>query len=140
MLYVANAFSLGMFESLPGAIFPKELDTSEAAQLLNNNNNKFHSVVGHADTAAIMSELTGISIPYNREALKLNLEDKVLVFQCLERLPEGTVVLPEKIQTKWLLISFISDDVLCGMTWHAAERMEPSQWRALTDALDVKEC
>lgn len=57
----------------------------------------FISAVGHEGTAKVLSELLGISIPYNRIEIKMKPGDRAVVFRLLKRLPEGTVLSKEEL-------------------------------------------
>ena len=57
----------------------------------------FVSAIGHEGTAALMSELTGITIPVNRVAIKMQPGDIAIVFRVLIRLPEGEILTQEKL-------------------------------------------
>jgi hypothetical protein len=59
----------------------------------------FVSAVGHEGTASLMSRLTGISIPVNRIAVKMQVGDQAIVFRVLTRLPEGKILTSEELQT-----------------------------------------
>lgn len=97
MLYLTNAFSLNM---LPAGIDHAmvvlvKLDREEMAEVVGANPD-FTSAIGHADTAAIVSDLLGVAVPMNRVSVRLeHPDDALLVFQFGTRLPEGTTKLPE---------------------------------------------
>jgi uncharacterized protein YbcI len=65
------------------------------------------STIGHEATAKLISKLTGIDIPYNRTEIKLKKGEAVLVFQLLQRLPEGKILNEDEIKQlphKWFLV------------------------------------
>ena len=63
------------------------------------------SCVGHADTAAILSKLIGLDLPVNRVSVKLEKGDLLIVGQYVgQRLPEGTIELPEGAAIEWWII------------------------------------
>ena len=57
----------------------------------------FISAIGHAGTAALMSELLGLEVPANRGAIRMKPGDEALVFRLLERQPEGQVLNREEL-------------------------------------------
>lgn len=60
------------------------------------------SVVGHADTAAILG------VPFNRVTLKLHKDDTLIVAQYDgPRLPEGTTTLPDGASFRWFIINIV---------------------------------
>jgi hypothetical protein len=88
-LYIANAFSLGM---LPGEVYlrVKEIDAQTTSEILKSQ--QFISAVGHESTAKLLTALLGVEIPYNRNQVRLQKGDRLLVFQLLTRLEEGRVL------------------------------------------------
>jgi hypothetical protein len=86
--YLTNAFSIQM---LPGPttvrfdeINPTEVPTNVI------------SAIGHADTAAVLSDILGFEIPMNRTFVTLEEDTEVYVAQLIGgRLPEGATTLPE---------------------------------------------
>ncbi|MFM8442589.1 MAG: STIV orfB116 family protein [Methylococcus sp.] len=64
----------------------------------------FESAIGHATTAALLSELLGRPVPVERRRVQLAPGDEALVFRLLERLPEGAVLEPGALATqRWEL-------------------------------------
>jgi hypothetical protein len=59
----------------------------------------FTSAIGHEGTATLMTRLTGVEIPTNRIAVKMQAGDEAIVFRVLTRLPEGKVLSEEELQT-----------------------------------------
>jgi PIN domain nuclease of toxin-antitoxin system len=112
MLYISNSFSLSMLnsnksESLTLNLKVKEIDISEVKEMLNN---QWVSAVGHESTAKVMSQIVGIDIPYNRIQVKLEKNDKIIVFQLLTRLEEGKVLSDEELKAlphKWILVEVL---------------------------------
>jgi dihydroxyacid dehydratase/phosphogluconate dehydratase len=94
-VFLTNAFSLGMIEPEINSAVLTKLDLEEARDALANG---FVSAVGHADTATLLSELLGMTVPVNRINVTLKSgtkEDTVLVAQYQgPRLPEGIKELP----------------------------------------------
>lgn len=99
---ITNAFSLNMLAALPASVSVEEVSVSEAAGLATDR----HSVVGHADIAAVMADVLGVPVPFNRESVTLSKGDSLLVGQYRgPRLPEGATELPADAQIQWLLVS-----------------------------------
>lgn len=67
----------------------KRVSIEEAKALLKEG---FVSAVGHEATAALMTELLGVTIPVNRVAVRMRHGDRGLHFVLLARLPEGAVI------------------------------------------------
>lgn len=57
----------------------------------------FTSAIGHEGTATLMTQLTGVQIPVNRVAIKMQPGDIAVVFRMLTRLPEGKVLTQEEL-------------------------------------------
>lgn len=87
MLYVSNAFSLGMLRHPYAQLDVSEVSEAYAVHRLREE--PWVSSIGHEATAQIITRLTGVYIPSHRVALRLDLGDEVLVFQLKLRLPEG---------------------------------------------------
>jgi hypothetical protein len=90
MVYISNAFSLNM---IPAELLSRVRmwpcaapDTTGAV-----------SVVGHADTAAVLG------VTYNRVTLRLAEGDVLFVAQYIgPRLPEGATALPDGARFEWV--------------------------------------
>ena len=96
MLYLANAFSLGMLENPQEVtIYVTEIDIEQVKELLANG---FTSAIGHESTAAILSNILGIQVPVNRVPIKAKHGDDIIVFQLLQRLPEGKILSEQELQ------------------------------------------
>jgi len=91
MLYVLNSPILTSF----GFYSYKPLSLAEAIELLKQG---FVSAVGHEATASFLSQLTGVQIPVNRVQVKMQPGDRAIVFQVLQRLPEGKVLSEEELK------------------------------------------
>ena len=108
-VYLSNAFSLSMLteNKQQYLIEVKEITLEEVKTLLNDG---FISAVGHEPTAQLLSEMLGISVSPNRIAIKLEKGDSVIVFQLMQRLPEGKVLSKEEILQlphKWFRLTII---------------------------------
>ena len=88
--FLGNAFSIGMLDvndlcTLSLKKISTDVITSDVI-----------SVVGHLDTANVLSNLLGFEIEMNRQNLKLDEGDILYVAQLKGgRLPEGATTLPE---------------------------------------------
>ncbi|MFP3256981.1 MAG: DUF1874 domain-containing protein [Candidatus Nanopusillus acidilobi] len=103
MLYLSNAFSLGMLTG-DGAIGVVGLTDNQAKSLLSDG---FQSAVGHQATADFIKALIGIDVPVNRVSLSLKDEDMMVVLQLQGRLPEGKILSEEEMKQipyKWYLV------------------------------------
>lgn len=84
----------------PAGVAMRAVDIYEARQLLAAG---FESAVGHADTAALVSQQLGIEVPVNRTSVKLPPGSEAVVAQYVgPRLPEGTKVLPDGARIDYL--------------------------------------
>lgn len=104
-VFVSNAFALSMLDraaQLSSPRSPIPIDVNRVKDILFNPDNKVVSVVGHADVAAQLSNITGVDLPVNRVSIKLTEGDVLLVGQYVgPRLPEGTTTLPEGSVIEW---------------------------------------
>lgn len=101
-IVISNALSLQMVD-IPATIVANPITVEEVHELLSTS--LWSSAVGHPDTAAVMSGMTGISIPANRVNVHLNPGDTLIVCQVTGgRLPEGCTELPEGISLKWIKV------------------------------------
>jgi len=114
-LYVSNAFSLSMLgrdeqSGTPAGYTPRAEDTMTVARVPRPVDNPREllaawadhgvqptSIVGHADTAAVLSAALDIELTPNRVSVKLAPGDVLLVGQYIgPRLPEGTTALVDR--------------------------------------------
>lgn len=116
MRYFSNAFSLSMLshDALTDNVsvsVNRRYTLEDARDYLEHHIDcpdvaPFVSVVGHADTANMLSHMTGSIIPVNRVSVRLNKGDTMLVAQYIgTRLPEGAITLPEGAKIEWLLVT-----------------------------------
>jgi hypothetical protein len=110
MLKVCNSFSINMLAALPAVVNFKEINGSEAADLVKMAASaaSLESCVGHADTAAVFSAVLGLKIDPVRTTVTMTPHDGniVLVGQYSgPRLAEGTTLLPEGATIKWVLVN-----------------------------------
>lgn len=100
MFYLLNAFSLNMLDRDADLLVRHVC--LEAAQ---NIARIATSAVGHADTAAVFSDVLGVDVPCNRVSVTLNTGDLALVGQYSgPRLEEGATSLPEGATIKWMVV------------------------------------
>jgi len=103
--YIANAFSLNMLESEEATINVKVIDIETVKQMITSE--EVESAIGHESTAKILSQLLGVEVKAERKEIKLKKGDRLIVFQLLQRLPEGTVLSEEELkqlQFKFFLV------------------------------------
>ena len=99
-MFLLNAFSLNMIVGNADVVV-REVSRAVAALLAD----ACVSAVGHADTAAVFSNVLGVAVPCNRATVALKDGDVALVGQYSgPRLPEGATSLPEGAAIKWLVV------------------------------------
>jgi len=94
--YISNAFSLNMLESEEATINVKVVDTETVKQIISEE--EVESAVGHESTAKVLSQLLGVEVKAERKEIKLKKGDKLVVFQLLQRLPEGAMLSEEELK------------------------------------------
>lgn len=99
MRFLSNAFSLNMVDTKePINIQVRPIDKSEITD--------FVSVVGHPDTANVLSGFLGCEVEFNRTTLSLEKDDILFVAQYKgPRLPEGATELPESATFEFLEVT-----------------------------------
>ena len=97
-VYIGNAFSLQMVAD--NAIIAKvEVSPEEIPQ-------EAVSIIGHKDTATVVSTILGREVPCNRESVMLSDEDELYVAQIVGgRLPEGATTIPDGMELKFYRIT-----------------------------------
>ena len=106
MIVIANAFSLNMLELEVGVTNLQVCPTSpEYIRQEAEDAGCYASIVGHADTAAVFSEILGLNVPCNRATFTLK-EDHILFVGQYKgpRLPEGATSLPEGAAVEWAMV------------------------------------
>ena len=93
-ILLANAFSLSMLPFERSVLVVEQIDKQKALEILQRG---FTSVIGHQATADFLSKLLGINVPANRATITLDEETVLVVFQLMQRLPEGTVLSKKEI-------------------------------------------
>jgi len=96
MLYLGNAFSLGMLYHDDTTLKVYGADLITVKGLLQSR--EWQSCVGHQSTADLLSSLLDTHIPFNRTNVKLQKGDVIIVFQLMQRLEEGKVLSKEELQ------------------------------------------
>ena len=98
--YLANAFSIQML-SRPATVRFDEIDATEVPA-------DVESAVGHADTAAVLTNMLGFEVPMNRAFVTLDENTELYVAQLVGgRLPEGTTTLPEGFTFKFYRVTMV---------------------------------
>ena len=101
---IANAFSLNMLalDDGPEQLTITSIHPSQVLEEIEEAGG-FVSIVGHADTAAVLSDVLGLSIPCNRATFTLEPGTTLIVGQYKgPRLPEGIKTLPEGAKIEWV--------------------------------------
>lgn len=98
--YLVNAFSIQMLSG-PATVRFEEIDATEVpADVV--------SAVGHADTAAVLSNMLGFEVPMNRMNISLDEDTEIYVAQLIGgRLPEGSTTLPEGFAFKFYRVTMV---------------------------------
>ena len=96
--YLVNAFSIQMLSG-PATVRFDEIDATEVpADVV--------SAIGHADTAAVLSDLLGFEVPMNRVNVTLDENTEIYVAQLVGgRLPEGATTLPQGFSFKFYRVT-----------------------------------
>ena len=99
--YLVNAFSIQMLSGAATVqtVRFKEIDAKEVpADVV--------SAIGHADTAAVLSEVLGFPVTMNRTNVVLDENTELYVAQLVGgRLPEGSTTLPEGFSFKFYRVT-----------------------------------
>lgn len=102
MIYVGNAFSLQMLDADDCRVRVRTVAALDVVRLLDDESVSWQSCVGHADTAAVFSNLLGMKVSCKRKNVSLAPGDVLIVGQLTGgRLPEGATSLPEGFQIVW---------------------------------------
>ena len=97
-VYLGNAFSLQMVAD--NAIICKVEVAPEEIPA------EAESIIGHADTATVVSSILGRNVPCNRASVMLDDEDTLYVAQVVGgRLPEGATTIPDGMEIKFYRIT-----------------------------------
>jgi len=96
--YLVNAFSIQMLKK-GGLVRFEEIDATEVpADVV--------SAIGHADTAAVLTNMLGFPVSMNRINVILDENTELYVAQLVGgRLPEGATTLPEGFSFKFYRVT-----------------------------------
>ncbi len=98
--YLVNAFSIQML-SEPATVRFDEIDATDVPSDVT-------SAIGHADTAAVLSEVLGFPVPMNRASVILDENTELYVAQLVGgRLPEGATTLPQGYSFKFYKVTVV---------------------------------
>lgn len=100
-VFLGNAFSLQMLDtSVSNIVNIVPVTIGEIA------GSDFVSVIGHADTANVVSNILKRDVPANRTSVRLEKGDVLYVAQVTGgRLPEGATTLPEGFSLAFLKVT-----------------------------------
>lgn len=99
-MFLLNAFSTNMVGDCTVAFV--DISAAAARQALEPG---FTSAVGHADTAAVFSDILGIGVHAERSTVALKTGDRAVIGQYSgPRLPEGATQLPEGARIRWIML------------------------------------
>lgn len=106
---IANAFSISMLptEQTVTAIFSGPVAADEVKDHLGRYavGEPLESVIGHADTAKLVSEQIGVNLQVNRIRFKLAVGERLIVAQYVgPRLPKGATELPEGARIDYYMV------------------------------------
>jgi len=103
-MFIASAFSLNMLAVLNASISVRPLEIEDVQDFQAAEG--LESVVGHADTAVVFSDVLGFDVPCNRVTLALVPGDRLIVGQYRgPRLEAGATTLPEGAAIEWALVT-----------------------------------
>ena len=99
--FISNAFSFNMMSIEDDIVIRvRKVSPSDIPH-------DVESVIGHPDTATVVSNILGFDTPFNRVNLVLSNDDVLYVAQYKgPRLPEGATQLPEGATLEFLEIKF----------------------------------
>jgi len=113
---IANAFSISMLPAERGITTVSFSGPLSAEQLTDHLNRcaagvPIESAIGHADTAAIVSQQLGILLQANRVSIQLRLGEHLVVAQYVgPRLPEGATELPPGAKIDYYVVVVVGRD------------------------------
>ncbi len=106
-VYLSNAFSLQMVPT-PCKVSVEEVSIEDVRDKYSTAREEAVSIIGHADTAAVVSAMLGFEVPSNRASIRLDYNDVLYVAQIMGgRLPEGCTELPEGVEIRFLRVELI---------------------------------
>ena len=96
--YLVNAFSIQMLQKGGLVRFDEIAPEDIPADVV--------SAIGHADTAAVLTNMLGFEVPMNRVFVTLDENTELYVAQLVGgRLPEGATTLPEGFSFKFYRVT-----------------------------------
>ncbi len=94
-----------MIASFPSNPLFEEISVSEVKDMIGEG---FQSVVGHADTASVFSDVLGVAVPSVRSTVSLQKGDVAIIGQYRgPRLPEGATKLPDGSTIQWIKLTVL---------------------------------
>jgi len=98
--FLTNAFSIQMLSGPATVRFDEIAPEEIPADVI--------SAVGHADTAAVLTNILGFEVPMNRINVTLDENTELFVAQLVGgRLPEGATTLPEGFKFKFFRVTTV---------------------------------
>jgi len=98
--YLVNAFSIQMLQKGGLVRFDEIAPEDIPADVV--------SAIGHADTAAVLTNMLGFEVPMNRAFVTLDENTELYVAQLVGgRLPEGATTLPEGFSFKFYRVTIV---------------------------------
>ena len=98
--FLTNAFSIQMLQK-GGLVSFEEIDPADIPSDVT-------SAIGHADTAAVLTNMLGFPVPMNRINVALDENTELYVAQLVGgRLPEGATTLPEGFSFKFYRVTIV---------------------------------
>jgi len=112
-MYLTNAFSLNMVKPVPGGvtIHARPVTVQDVRDIYWGTGYRYEapglaSAVGHADTAALFSNILAFPVTPNRISIELDVGDQLVVGQYRgPRLAEGATELPDGATIGWYVIT-----------------------------------
>lgn len=107
MVYVSNAFSLQMVGAKEVYLHVAPITVEEVRKIIDTADG-FTSAIGHADTAAVVSDMLGKEVAFNRINVSLEKGDILVVAQIMGgRLPEGSTTLPDGFTIQFMKVELM---------------------------------
>ena len=94
-IFLSTSFSPMMLGKGSGVAKVREIRLREAKQLLKSG---FHSVVGHENTARLLTKKFGVNVKFNRETISLGHSCRVVVCTPCFRVDEAREFTDEEIE------------------------------------------
>lgn len=113
--YIANAFSIQMLDNAvtnstlkEHSLFVHIRKMSDADVRQVHDGWGIQSAIGHKDTAAILTQLLGFPVEFNRQNIHIGQGDMLIVAQVTGgRLPEGATTLPEGMAFEFFFVELV---------------------------------